>query len=765
MTKQKAFFVRIGDSALSGNYHCATHVSKIQVRRREPVMKYFRELLSVLFVLSFCCALSNAQTSSIEVPTVVPQLVNYSGKALDAQDKPVSGIAGITFSIYKDQYEGTPLWMETQNVTADAEGNYTAQLGATKPQGLPLDLFSSGEARWLGVRINNGEEQPRVLLLSVPYALKAADAQTLGGLPASAFALAAPASGGSVAVVSAASSSVAGAEPALAGTGTADYVPLWTPNGTTLGNSVLFQVGTGSTAKIGINTTTPTSTLGVNGAATIGGLTLTAAGTATATAGTITHPLNLVASTFNSSTKAAVNQTFRWQTEPTGNDTSSPSGTLNLLFGSGSSTPAETGLHVASNGQITFAAGQTFPGAGGGVSSVGLSAPSSDFTVSGSPVTTSGTLALNWNIPPDFTDVANAIVKRDPNGNFFGSTIIAFGSSGGSAALIGSDGSSDGVGAVQGMSANGIGVYGESSSTSNSSNNYGVYGTGPIGLGGTASTSDGIGAFGSSNAGVGVLAYGATGVFSVGASGGTGVYGSAYTGIQGLTDSTTGGWGVYGESQGAGVGGGFYNTSTGDALYASNQAGGDAAFFDGNVDVDGNLSKAGGSFKIDHPLDPANKYLYHSFVESPDMKNIYDGNVTTDGSGLATVTLPDWFEALNRDFRYQLTVIGQFAQAMVADEVSNHQFTIKTDKPNVKVSWQVTGIRQDAWANAHRIPVEVSKEPADQGLYLHPELFGAPPEKSIALAHHPMPPKPPKQGPMIQKLQEQQAAKLKALTK
>jgi hypothetical protein len=356
-------------------------------------MKCFRELLSVLFVLSFCCALSNAQTSSIEVPTVVPQLVNYSGKALDAQAKPVSGIAGITFSIYKEQYEGTPLWLETQNVTADAEGNYTAQLGATKPQGLPLDLFSSGEARWLGVRINGGEEQPRVLLLSVPYALKAADAQTLGGLPASAFALAAPASGGSVVEVTAASSPVAGAEPALAGTGTADYVPLWTPNGTTLGNSVLFQVGTGSTAKIGINTTAPTSTLGVNGSATIGGLTLPAAGTATAAAGTISHPLNLYSSVFNSSTKEAVNQTFRWQTEPTGNDTSSPGGTLNLLFGSGSSAPAETGFHIASNGHVTFALGQTFPVAVGSVTNTDLQ--NSSLTVAaGTDLTGGGTVPL-----------------------------------------------------------------------------------------------------------------------------------------------------------------------------------------------------------------------------------------------------------------------------------------------------------------------------------------------------------------------------------
>ena len=151
----------------------------------------------------------------------------------------------------------------------------------------------------------------------------------------------------------------------------------------------------------------------------------------------------------------------------------------------------------------------------------------------------------------------------------------------------------------------------------------------------------------------------------------------------------------------------------------------------GNVHVVGTLSKASGSFKIDHPLDPANKYLYHSFVESPDMMNIYNGNVVTDKRGLATIELPDWFEALNRDFRYQLTVIGQFAQAIVVQKVKNNHFTIKTSKPGVEVSWQVTGIRQDAYANAHRIRVEEVKPPAEQGHYLHPELFGAGPEKAV----------------------------------
>jgi len=119
------------------------------------------------------------------------------------------------------------------------------------------------------------------------------------------------------------------------------------------------------------------------------------------------------------------------------------------------------------------------------------------------------------------------------------------------------------------------------------------------------------------------------------------------------------------------------------------------------------------------------------------MMNIYNGNVITDAQGDAVVPLPDWFETLNRDFRYQLTVIGQFAQAIVASEIDDGRFSIKTDKPSVKVSWQVTGIRQDAWANAHRIPVEQEKPEVERGFYLHPELYGASEEKGVLWARDP----------------------------
>lgn len=149
-----------------------------------------------------------------------------------------------------------------------------------------------------------------------------------------------------------------------------------------------------------------------------------------------------------------------------------------------------------------------------------------------------------------------------------------------------------------------------------------------------------------------------------------------------------------------------------------------AGLFDGDVSVNGFLTKLGGTFKIDHPLDPANKYLYHSFVESPDMMNVYNGNITTDANGEAIVELPDYFNALNKDYRYQLTVIGTFAQAIVAKKVVNNQFVIKTNQPNVEVSWQVTGIRNDAYAQAHRVVPEVEKENFNKGKYLAPVELG-----------------------------------------
>jgi hypothetical protein len=561
-------------------------------------MNFAKCLLSWFFAVSlFCssfCSLMSAQQTSSPAGQVVPRLVNFSGKAADVQGKAISGIAGVTFAIYKDQYEGAPLWLETQNVQADAQGKYTVRLGATKPDGLPLDLFSSGEARWLGVRVNGGEEQPRVVLVSVPYALKALDAETLGGRPASAFMVVPPSGSKGSQQVGQQAPLTEQANEIICLSGTAcktGFVPLFSSNGGSakVNNSIITQSGT---------------TVGI--------------------AGNVSANGNVGASTVRASSFSG--------------------GIASTITGTGNSIAAVTGSATA-----TGAAGSTFGVLGQSASDIGRG---------------------------------------------------VFGLATGTA----------GVGVIGETTAGGIGVVGKALP---GSTGYGVWGEAYF------PAIDGV----------------------------HGLSHTQYSGVAGLNDGT--GYGVWGEAFGSAIDGvhGVSNNAAGSGVAGVNFAGGDgvyggsvggfAGYFGGDVNVTGNLSKGGGSFKIDHPLDPANKYLYHSFVESPDMMNLYNGNVTTDGQGNAVINLPDWFGALNRDFRYQLTVIGQFAQAIVASEIANRQFTIRTDKPNVKVSWQVTGIRQDAWANAHRIPVEQLKPAGERGLYLHPELFGAPAGRGITARRHP----------------------------
>jgi hypothetical protein len=232
---------------------------------------------------------------------------------------------------------------------------------------------------------------------------------------------------------------------------------------------------------------------------------------------------------------------------------------------------------------------------------------------------------------------------------------------------------------------------------------------------------------------------------------GTGVAGfGGAIGVQGVASGVSNSWGVSGQASSVGsttiataalgVRGIVTNTAvdsnfrvgvygeTSENTSANHYAG----YFVGKVNVTGTLSKGGGSFKIDHPLDPENKFLYHSFVESPDMKNIYDGVVTLDSAGRAVVELPDWFQALNRDFRYQLTCIGGFAPVYIAQEVSENRFVIAGGTGGMRVSWQVTGIRHDKFAEQHRIPVEEMKGPGERGKYLYPDAFGLPPEKGIS---------------------------------
>jgi hypothetical protein len=215
-----------------------------------------------------------------------------------------------------------------------------------------------------------------------------------------------------------------------------------------------------------------------------------------------------------------------------------------------------------------------------------------------------------------------------------------------------------------------------------------------------------------------------------------------YMGVRGNVAATGSGgyYGVYGASSGgSGTNYGVYGAATGGSggtrygVYGTASGGTTnyAGYFNGNVHVNGTLSKSGGTFRIDHPLDPENKYLNHAFVESPDMKNIYDGTVMLDNNGEASIELPDYFSELNTDFRYQLTPIGQPAGLYIKSKLNGNVFVIAGGTPGMEVSWQITGIRKDPWAKSNPVIVEEMKKVEERGKYLNPELYGKGAEKSL----------------------------------
>jgi hypothetical protein len=295
---------------------------------------------------------------------------------------------------------------------------------------------------------------------------------------------------------------------------------------------------------------------------------------------------------------------------------------------------------------------------------------------------------------------------------------------------------------AQSSSTGGSGVFGTATATSGNTN--GVYGqsASPNGngvLGSNSATSGyavGVTGFTASPGGAGLngfsnAASGGFGVVGASPVSGTAVFGVNQTCSNNVCTPVAGTAGLFKTGAGGTVLSGYGGTTS--VFHVDSSGNG---FFAGNLDVTGTVSKGGGSFKIDHPLDPATKYLSHSFVESPDMMDVYNGLAKLDAKGEAWVNLPEYFEALNGDFRYQLTAVGAPAPRLyVAREVSQNRFKIAGGRPGGRVSWQVTGIRHDAYANAHRIPVTEDKPSTEQGRYLHPDVFGQGESRQIGAGH------------------------------
>ncbi len=252
-------------------------------------------------------------------------------------------------------------------------------------------------------------------------------------------------------------------------------------------------------------------------------------------------------------------------------------------------------------------------------------------------------------------------------------------------------------------------IWGES--TSSSASSKAVAGTAASGWGVLGSSTGRDGVFGTT------AASGSAGVYGQSTNtDGMGVYGTNATGTHGYLGSD---WcGVYG--------------------YSDNLLGYRAGYFHGDIEVTGSVLKSAGASRIDHPLDPGGMFLAQASVEAAERMTVTSGNVTLDSGGSAWVELPRWFEALNGDFRYQLTAVGAPAPGLyVAEGIRHNRFRIAGGPAGLQVSWMVTAVRHDPWAEAHPFAAEVEKSPEERGLYLHPELYGQPPQSNLVWAIHP----------------------------
>jgi len=410
-----------------------------------------------------------AQTAGLVAgPEAVPAGSSAAAHSVVRWSGVMPGFAGkvveVRLGIYENQAGGQALWSEMQRVAVGLDGHYSVLLGATTGAGLPEGLFPTGEARWIEARPVGGEGVgARNLITAVPYAFKAADADTLGGRSAAEYVTREQMQAAST-VLPAGPVGAGLTGPLIAGTGVTNALAVWT-NSTTLGSSVVSESG----AKIGIGTTAPATTLDVNGLSTLrGAVNLPVQTLATATAGTNSPVVEWGASSFSSTTHAAIAQNFSLQAVTVGNNTTAPSGKLELLFGSGGVIPVATGLSFAPNGQITFAAGQKFPGTGvGSITGITTTSPLTGSGTSGSVALGLNTAALETTLNGKYAQLATGNYFSSTSGSTFNGPIT-----GNSAST---------MYAIQGNTSSGIAVQGYATST----NGWGIngYATGLDGIG------------------------------------------------------------------------------------------------------------------------------------------------------------------------------------------------------------------------------------------------------------------------------------------